>query len=139
MPMLAHMTDATTHPPLLPAIAMTVTFVSEAKKFAFAARHDTGESVYVSPMLAEQAGLDRRSAGRVLVATIAANVDDVGATTSTPWRAMSWERCEGIARGDAAPHLVDGEVATLRNELNDALVTIDKLRACIAQAIAKLD
>jgi hypothetical protein len=85
-------------------------------------------------MLAEQAGLDRKSAGRVVVATIAANVDDVGATTSTPWRVMSWE-----PRGDAAPHLVDGEIATLRNELNDALVLVDKLRGRIEQAISKLD
>ena len=84
-------------------------------------------------MLAEQAGLDRKSAGRVLVATIAANVDDVGATTTTPWRVMSWE-----PRGDAAPHLVDGEIATLRNELEDALVLVDKLRGQIEQAITKL-
>jgi hypothetical protein len=47
---------------------------------------------------------------------------------------MSWE-----PRGDAAPHLVDGEIVTLRNELEDALVTIDKLRACIEQAISKLN
>src|SRR4051812_39647399 len=25
------------------------------------------------------------------IATIAANVDDIGATSSTPWRVMSWE------------------------------------------------
>src|SRR6185436_12407751 len=37
------------------------------------------------PMLAELAALDRKSAGRVLVATIAANVDDIGSTTRTPW------------------------------------------------------
>jgi hypothetical protein len=42
-------------------------------------------------MLAELAGLDRKSAGRVLVATIAANADDIGSATSTPWRVMSWE------------------------------------------------
>src|SRR3954469_12863803 len=81
-------------------------------------------------MLAEKAGLDRKSAGRVLVATIASNVDDIGSTTSTPWRVMSWE-----PRSTAAPHLVDGEIATLRNELNDALAILDKLRACIEQAI----
>jgi hypothetical protein len=86
------------------------------------------------PMLAELAGLDRKSAGRVLVATIAANVDDIGSTSTTPWRVMSWE-----PRGEAAPHLVDGEIVTLRNELEDALVTIDKLRACIEQAISKLN
>jgi hypothetical protein len=131
--MLANMTDAPSHPPLIPTVAMTITFVSEAKKFAFAARHDTGESVYISPMLAELAGLDRKSAGRVLVATISANVDDIGATSSTPWRVMSWE-----PRGDAAPHLVDGEIVTLRNELQDALVTVDKLRSQIEQALSKL-
>jgi hypothetical protein len=84
-------------------------------------------------MLAEQAGLDRKSAGRVLAATIAANVDDMGASSTTPWRVMSWE-----PRGTTAPHLVDGEIVTLRNELEDALVTVDKLRACIEQAISKL-
>jgi hypothetical protein len=79
-----------TAPTLLHAVPMTVTFVSETKRFAFCARHDTGESVYVSPMLAELAGLDRKSAGRVLTATIAANIDDMGASSSTPWRVMSW-------------------------------------------------
>ena len=63
-------------------------------------------------MLAELAGLDRKSAGRVLVATIAANVDDIGSTTTTPWRVMSWE-----PRAEAAPHLVDGEVTELRADL----------------------
>ena len=85
-------------------------------------------------MLAELAGLDRKSAGRVLVATIAANVDDIGSTTSTPWRVMSWE-----PRQDAAPHLVDGEITTMRNDLQEALVMIDKLRAQLEQAIAKLN
>jgi hypothetical protein len=124
----------TAHDQLIPNIAMTVTFVSEGKRFAFAARHDTGESVYVSPMLAEQAGLDRKSAGRVLAATISANVDDMGASSTTPWRVMSWER-----HGTPAPHLVDGEIVTLRNELEDALVTLDKLRAQLVEAIAKLN
>jgi hypothetical protein len=133
MPTLANMTDQPTTPPLLPSIPMTVTFVSEAKKFAFAARHDTGESVYISPMLAELAGLDRKSAGRVLVATISANVDDIGSTTTTPWRVMSWE-----ARVEVAPHLVDGEIADLRADLESALDTIDKLRTCIEHALRKL-
>jgi hypothetical protein len=84
-------------------------------------------------MLAELAGLDRKSAGRVLVATIAVNADDIGSTTTTPWRVMSWE-----PRGDAAPHLVDGEITTLRNELEDALTTLNKLRDQIEQAISKL-
>jgi hypothetical protein len=132
--MLANMTDAPSRPPLIPAVAMTVTFVSEAKKFAFCARHDTGESVYVSPMLAEQAGLDRKSAGRVLAATISANVDDIGATSTTPWRVMSWE-----PRQDAAPQLVDGEVSALRADLEHALATLDTLRACLEHALRKLD
>ena len=85
-------------------------------------------------MLAELAGLDRKSAGRVLVATIAANVDDIGSTTATPWRVMSWE-----SRQEAAPHLVDGEVTELRADLENALATIDKLRACIEHVIAKLN
>lgn len=136
--MLAAMTDRPTAQPLLPDIAMTVTFVSEAKKFAFAARHDTGESVYISPMLAELAGLDRKSAGRVLVATIASNVDDIGAASSTPWRVMSWGRQDDVARGETAPHLVDGEISAIRRDLEDALATLDKLRVQIEQAIAKL-
>jgi hypothetical protein len=86
------------------------------------------------PMLAEQACLDRKSAGRVLVATISANIDDMGASSTTPWRVMSWE-----PRSTAAPHLVDGEITTMRNELQDALVTLDKLRAQIEHAIAKLN
>lgn len=131
--MQAAMTDPPSSPPLISNIAMTVTFVSEAKKFAFCARHDTGESVYVSPMLAELAALDRKSAGRVLVATIAANVDDIGSTTTTPWRVMSWE-----SRQAAAPHLVDGEVAALRTDLEHALETLDKLRACIEHVLRKL-
>ena len=81
-------------------------------------------------MLAELAGLDRKSAGRVLVATIAANVDDIGSTTTTPWRVMSWE-----PRAEAAPQLVDGEVTELRADLENALVTLDKLRACIEHVL----
>jgi hypothetical protein len=81
-------------------------------------------------MLAELAGLDRKSAGRVLVATIAANVDDIGSTT-TPWRVMSWE-----IRQDVAPHLVDGEVSAMRVDLQDALV--DQLRTRLEGALAKL-
>jgi len=85
-------------------------------------------------MLAELAALDRRSAGRALVATIAANVDDIGATTSTPWRVMSWE-----SGGTAAPNnLVDGEITELRADLEDALATLDKLRARLDHALRKL-
>jgi cobalamin-dependent methionine synthase I len=86
------------------------------------------------PMLAELAGLDRKSAGRVLVATIAANVDDIGSTTTTPWRVMSWE-----IRQDVAPHLVDGEVTALRADLDDALAIIDQLRARLEAARTKLN
>jgi hypothetical protein len=86
------------------------------------------------PMLAEQAGLDRRSAGRVLVATISANVDDMGASSTTPWRVMSWE-----LRAKVAPHLVDGEISAMRAELEAALATLDKLRTQLEAAIAKLN
>ncbi len=84
-------------------------------------------------MLAELAALDRKSAGRVLVATIAANVDDIGSTTTTPWRVMSWE-----SRQAAAPQLVNGEVAALRTDLEHALETLDQLRACIEHVLRKL-
>ena len=56
---------------LHPDVAMTVTFFSDHKGFGFAARNDTGASCYISPMLAEQAGLDRSSAGRQLSGTLA--------------------------------------------------------------------
>jgi hypothetical protein len=78
-------------------------------------------------------GLDRKSAGRVLVATIAANVDDIGSTTSTPWRVMSWE-----IRQDVAPHLVDGEISAMRADLEDGLTLIDQLRARLEAALSKL-
>ena len=86
------------------------------------------------PMLAELAGLDRKSAGRVLVATIAANVDDIGSTTSTPWRVMSWE-----IRQDVAPHLVNGEIAAMRADLQDALALVDQLRTRLEAALTKLN
>lgn len=85
-------------------------------------------------MLAELAGLDRKSAGRVLVATIAANVDDIGSTTSTPWRVMSWE-----IRQDVAPHLVNGEIAAMRADLQDALALVDQLRTRLEAALTKLN
>ena len=58
-------------------------------------------------MLTELTGLDRKSAGRVLVATIAPNTDDIGSAFNTPWRLLSWE-----PRGDVAPHLVDEKMAS---------------------------
>lgn len=118
---------------LTPHCAMTVTFVSDVKKFAFCARHDTGESVYVSPLLAELAGLDRKSAGRVLVATVSANTDDVGSSSTTPWRVLSWE-----PRTDVAPHLVDGEITTLRNDLEEMKLLAEQLCDRIDRAIQRL-
>jgi hypothetical protein len=85
-------------------------------------------------MLAELAGLDRKSAGRVLTATISANVDDIGSTTSTPWRVMSWE-----PRQETVPHLIDGEVTAIRSDLEAALATLDKLRAQLEAAVRKLN
>jgi hypothetical protein len=85
-------------------------------------------------MLAELASLDRKSAGRALTATIAANVDDIGATTSTPWRVMSWE-----SGANVAPHPVEGEITGLRADLEDALVTLGELRARLEHALRKLD
>jgi hypothetical protein len=67
-------------------------------------------------------------------ADVAANVDDIGATTSTPWRVMSWE-----PRQETVPHLVDGEVTAIRSDLEDALATLDKLRAQLVEAIHKLN
>jgi uncharacterized iron-regulated protein len=85
-------------------------------------------------MLAEQAGLDRKSAGRVMVATIAANVDEAGINSATPWRVMSWE----TAARDA-PRLVENEVDILRADLEEARRTIDQLRLAIDRALARLD
>jgi hypothetical protein len=79
------------------------------------------------------AGLDRKSAGRVLVATIAPNTDELGAASTTPWRVLSWE-----PRGEAAPHLVDGEIVTLRNELEEMRRTLDQVRDQLSQAIQRL-
>jgi hypothetical protein len=83
-------------------------------------------------MLAEQAGLDRKSAGRVLTATIAANNDDFGAGSSTPWRVMSWELAA------PAPVLVDDEITALRADLDAALDTLDKLRDQLQRTIKRL-
>jgi hypothetical protein len=85
-------------------------------------------------MLAEQAGLDRKSAGRVMVATIAANVDEAGINSSTPWRVMSWETST-----PATPRLVEGEVDILRADLEEARRTIDQLRLAIERALTRLN
>jgi hypothetical protein len=127
---LALMTEPA--PTLLHAVAMTVTFVSETKRFAFCARHDTGESVYVSPMLAELAGLDRKSAGRVLTATIAANIDDMGASSSTPWRVMSWAQDADAVGMKPAAQLAGSEQASLRADLEAAL---DLIRSALSRLV----
>ena len=87
------------------------------------------------PMLAELASLDRKSAGRVLVATIAANVDDIG----SPRPARPGASCRGRSGRRVAPHLVDGEITALRADLEDALATLDKLRARLDHALRKLN
>jgi hypothetical protein len=114
---------------LVPDVAMTVTFYSDHKHFAFAARHDTGASCYISPMLAEQAGLGRASAGRVLVGTLSANTDDHGgnATATTPWRVMSWAGPQPLPVQGAA-----------RDELEDMRHLIDQLKARIETALGRI-
>lgn len=114
---------------MAPDVDMTVTFFSEHKGFAFAARNDTGASAYISPMLAEQVGLDRASAGRQLTGTLAPNTDDHGATATqtTPWRVMAWsgERSQpvlGVTRGELEEFLA--QVEMLRSRLTSALARI---------------
>lgn len=134
--MLAVMIDDSPTPPTLtPNVAMTVTFVSDVKKYAFCARHDNGESVYVSPLLAEQALLDRKSAGRELLATISANTDEFAgsASSTTPWRVMSWSHPP-----TSTPILVDGAISDLRAELEDALVLVDQVRDRLRQSLKRL-
>ena len=116
---------------LIPGVHMTVTFVSEGKRFAFASRHDTGESVYIAPMLAELAGLDRRSAGRVLVATIAPNTgDDFAGAVTSPWKAMSW---------DTHAEPAQGGTADLRTDLEDAMRHLEQVRTLLLAVAARLD
>lgn len=134
--MLAFMIDDSPTPPTLtPNVAMTVTFVSDQKKFAFCARHDTGESVYVSPLLAEQAGLDRKSAGRELLATISANTDEFAgsASSTTPWRVMSWAQSP-----TSIPVMVDGEICDLRAELEGTLALFEQGCDRLRQALKRL-
>ena len=42
-------------------------------------------------------------------------------------------------RQAAAPHLVDGEIAALRADLEHALETLDQLRTCIEHVLRKLN
>jgi hypothetical protein len=98
----------TERPVLVPDVEMTVTFYSERKHFAFAARHDTGASCYISPMLAEQVGLDRDDAGRVLVGTLATNTvflcySDPTASRRLSILAVVSQRGAGPSRGDGRP------------------------------------
>jgi hypothetical protein len=130
----AMISDDPPPPTLIPNVEMTITFISDAKKFAFAARHDNGESVYISPLLAEQTGLDRKSAGRVMTATISANVDEFvgGATSTTPWRVMSWTRQASI------PVMVDGAIDDLRTELEELCHLARQVLARAERALTKL-
>jgi hypothetical protein len=87
------------------------------------------------PLLAEQACLDRKSAGRVLVATISANTDEFAgsASSTTPWRVMSWSHQHA-----SIPIMVDGEISDLRAELEDALVLVDQVRDRLRLALKRL-
>jgi hypothetical protein len=87
------------------------------------------------PLLAEQAGLDRKSAGRELVATISANTDEFAGSSSstTPWRVMKWSHPP-----TSTPILVDGAIDDLRAELEGVLVLVDQLRDRIHQALKRL-
>jgi hypothetical protein len=80
-------------------------------------------------MLAEQVSLDRASAGRQLVATLAPNTDDHGgnATANTPWRVMSW--------GDAQSR---PGLAASRDELEDMRHLIDQLKTRIDTALSRI-
>ena len=123
-------------PVLVPDVAMAVTFYSERKGFAFAARHDNGASCYISPMLAEQIHLGRDDAGRQLAGTVAVNTDDHGAvaTPGTPWRVMSWS--PAMLRGTVAAASPPG-LEVLRADLEDALglarQTVERLQASLAR------
>ena len=87
------------------------------------------------PLLAEQACLDRKSAGRELLATISANTDEFAgsASSTTPWRVMSWAHPP-----TSTPILVDGAISDLRAELEDALVLVDQLHDRIRQVLKRL-
>jgi hypothetical protein len=86
-------------------------------------------------MLAEQAGLNRKSAGMVLRATISANTDEFagGSASTTPWRVMSWTNPP-----TATPVMVDGAVEDLRAELEDMRIMVRQLLARLDSALNKL-
>ena len=92
-------------------------------------RNDTGASCYISPMLAEQAGLDRSSAGRELIATLSPNTDDHGGTptATTPWRVMAW----------GGVHLPPVQGAS-RADLEDVLRHIDQLKSRVELALSRI-
>lgn len=123
-------------PTLAPDIPMTVTFYSDRKGFAFAARHDTGASCYISPMLAEQAGLTRNHAGCILVGTVTTNTDDHGgsAAPGCPWRVMSWSA--GTLAGE--PAASPPAIGELRTELVTALEEIERSTQRLRGALARL-
>jgi hypothetical protein len=87
------------------------------------------------PLLAEQAGLDRKSAGRELTATISANTDEFAGTASstTPWRVMSWAQAPA-----SIPIMVDGAISDLRAELEGTLVLVEQLRDRLMAALKRL-
>jgi hypothetical protein len=87
------------------------------------------------PLLAEQAGLDRKSAGRELVATISANTDEFAgsASSTTPWRVMSWAQAPA-----SIPIMVDGAISDLRAELEGTLVLVEQLRDRLMAALKRL-
>jgi hypothetical protein len=87
------------------------------------------------PLLAEQAGLDRKSAGRELLATISANTDEFAgsASSTTPWRVMSWAHPPA-----STPIMVDGEISDLRAELEGTLVQFEQACDRLRLALKRL-
>ena len=87
------------------------------------------------PLLAEQALLDRKSAGRELVATISANTDEFAgsASSTTPWRVMSWAQSPA-----SIPVMVDGAISDLRAEVEDALALVDHTLTLVEQTRDRL-
>jgi hypothetical protein len=72
----------------------------------------------------------------VLTATISANVDEFvgGATSTTPWRVMSWTR----QASTATPVMVDGAIDDLRTELEDLCHLARQVLARAERALTKL-
>jgi hypothetical protein len=87
------------------------------------------------PLLAEQACLDRKSAGRELLATISANTDEFAgsASSTTPWRVMSWAHPP-----TSTPILVDGAINDLRAELEGTLIQFEQACDRLRHALKRL-